>query len=142
VLFKLPDAVVLLCNMDSDTRDNWAYLAWDGVQRKGEELMEQFSNRVMVSMMASRQDGLYRGTQTDSLSEWYTNSLSHVQRPVIVKCMGHRYDMLNTYFYIDPTSLSPVWRGVEYSNGFFRDLAPLAPALCLFFQLFQVRWCC
>jgi hypothetical protein len=28
--------------MDSDTRDNWAYLAWDGVQRKGEELAEQF----------------------------------------------------------------------------------------------------
>jgi hypothetical protein len=72
VLFKLPDAVVLLCNMDSDTRDNWAYLAWDGVQRNGEELTEQFSNRVMVSMMASRQDGLYRGTQTGSLSEWYT----------------------------------------------------------------------
>jgi len=62
---KLVDVYTSLSShMDSSTRDNWAYLAWDGVQRKGEELTEQFSNRVMVSMMASRQDGLYRGTQT------------------------------------------------------------------------------
>ena len=72
MLFKLPDAVVLLCNMDSDTRDNWAYLAWDGVQRKGEELTEQFSNRVMVPMMASRQDGLYRGIPDTQLYEHHS----------------------------------------------------------------------
>jgi hypothetical protein len=29
---------------------------------------------------------MYRGTQTDGLSEGYTNSPGHVQRPVILLC--------------------------------------------------------
>jgi hypothetical protein len=46
--------------------------------------------------------GMDQGTQSDGLSEWYTNSPSHVQRPTTVECMVHRY---NTYFSMEPTSL-------------------------------------
>ena len=50
-------------------------------------------------MRAALDTGSIGGTQTRQVT---------LQQPVIEEYMGHRYDMLNTYFYLDPTSLSPV----------------------------------
>ena len=50
--------------MDSDTRDNWAYLSWDGVQRKGEELTEQ---------VFQQSYGVDDGIKTGRLVSGYTN---------------------------------------------------------------------
>ena len=44
--------------------------------------------------------GMYRGTQTDSLSRWYTNSLRHIYRPTIVNCIGYCLKILYYVEYI------------------------------------------